>query len=110
MTRFRMMLMGCRTMPHVGEHPGTEVLLALIVLGGVAGSNGGWVGVVGGAVLMALVMGPLYLAGAYSRAKISLRLSRDSDAMLARKAEGFEPRSGGSAGRNGIAQIPEQYP
>lgn len=70
---------GCGTLPHVGEHPGTGFLLLLILTGGAACWRGGLVGVLIGAGLMAAVMGPIYLCGAYSRAQLSDRLSRQRD-------------------------------
>ena len=59
---------GCGTLPHFGSHPGTGWLILFIALGALAGRNGGIYGILGGAGIMALGMGPLYLYGAYSRA------------------------------------------
>jgi len=45
-----------------GEHPGTIILVWLVLLGAIAG---GWMG----ALIMLLVFGPLYLWGAYDRGR-----------------------------------------
>lgn len=68
---FHQIIRGCGTLPHVGEHPGTAILLIFLGLGAVAGLQGGAWGVLGGCALMALVMVPIYLYGAYDRANLS---------------------------------------
>jgi hypothetical protein len=45
-----------------GDHPGTLIMVAFLLLGAVAG---GWRGV----IVFAVLYGPLYLYGAYSRGK-----------------------------------------
>lgn len=68
---------GCMTLPHVGGHPGTEWVFFMILACGIAGiERGGWMGFVGGAVLGAAFLLPLYLAGACSRANTSDRIER----------------------------------
>jgi len=63
---------GCKTLPHVGEHPGTAWVLLMILACGLAGiERGGAKGFIGGALIGALFMLPLYLYGAYDRAKLS---------------------------------------
>jgi hypothetical protein len=74
----RQMVRGCRDLPHVGGHPGAEYLLMFISLGAFAGANGGLVGVLGSAAVMALFVAPLYLYGAYDRANLSDRLEAES--------------------------------
>lgn len=65
---------GCGTMPHVGAHPGTGPAIFLIAVTAAAGAQGaGWRGAVIGGTIALLVYGPMYLAGAYSRARVSDR-------------------------------------
>lgn len=71
----RQIVRGCGTMPHVGSHPGTGYVLAMIGAGGCAGLKGGVIGFAIGAAIMGSVMLPLYFAGAYGRAQLSDRLS-----------------------------------
>lgn len=75
MTVLRQIIRGCGTLPHVGEHPGTVLVVFIVVLGVVAGGRGGWLGALLGGVLMLGVFGPMYLWGAYDRANISDRMS-----------------------------------
>lgn len=58
---------GCGTLPHVGEHPGTVLIIAFVVIGAMAGAKGGWKGALFGAGVMAIVFVPMYLYGAYMR-------------------------------------------
>lgn len=76
MNWLRQVIRGCGTLPHVGEHPGTGMLLIFILMGAAAGANGGLRGCIGGAAFMALFMVPIYLWGAFERAQ-------DSDAIAA---------------------------
>lgn len=64
MKMLRQIRRGCGTLPHLGPHPGTWILVALVAMGAIAGT---WLG----AGIMLLLFGPIYLAGAYSRAKDS---------------------------------------
>jgi hypothetical protein len=62
---------GCRDLPGFGPHPGTGVLLIVILVGGLAGvDKGGVNGFIGGAAFSFLMTMPLYLHGAYSRGKL----------------------------------------
>jgi hypothetical protein len=71
---------GCGAMPHVGAHPGTGIVLFLIVITGAAGAQAGsWAGFVGGLGLAVAIYGPLYLYGAYERTRLSERLSASHD-------------------------------
>lgn len=65
------MIRGCGTLPHVGSHPGTGTVVALILMGIAAGSKAGWRGMLLGGMLMAVFFVPMYLYGAYDRARIS---------------------------------------
>ena len=70
----RDIIRGCGDLPFVGEHPGTMILFVFILLGALAGRAGGLYGMLGGAGIMALVFLPIYLWGAYDRAKFSDKL------------------------------------
>lgn len=76
MSALRQMIRGCGTLPHVGEHPGTTPLFGFVALGAIAGAGKGLWAAVGGAVLMAVFIGPIYLYGAYDRANLSDQLER----------------------------------
>lgn len=66
---------GLGTLPHVGRHPGISSLLFWIAIGSCAGGKSGeLMGVIGGAALMTVGLGPLFLYGAYDRARISDRI------------------------------------
>ena len=73
----KQVMRGCGTLPHVGSHPGFEGAVGMLVVGGVFGAeDGGWRGVLGGVLLAAIFVVPLYLIGAYDRANESDRLSK----------------------------------
>lgn len=68
---------GCGELPGYGGHPGSAFLGFLVVVGAFAGAQrGSWLGAALGAGAMIAVFGPMYLRGAYERA-------RDYDAGLA---------------------------
>lgn len=78
MHAIKQVLRGCGTLPHVGEHPGTEYLIVFIVLGALTGAEeAGWLGAVGGAAFMVAFFVPIYLVGAYDRANDSDRYSKN---------------------------------
>ena len=61
---------GCGFLEGFGTHPGTDMLVVMLLMGAFAGSgNGGWWGALGGALFMALFMVPLYLIGAHGRGR-----------------------------------------
>jgi hypothetical protein len=67
---------GCGTLPYVGEHPGTGMVIGLTLITGLAGaSKGGLAGFFFGAGLALVIYGPMYFYGAYDRARISDRIS-----------------------------------
>lgn len=73
---FRQMIRGCGNLPHVGQHPGTGFVFALVFLGVIAGMEHGlWRGSLVGAAIVAVFVLPCYLAGAYARALESDRIS-----------------------------------
>lgn len=73
----RQAIRGCGTLPHVGEHPGTLMLIAFLLMGALAGEKGGWRGCIIGAAVMALFIGPIFLWGAYDRANLSDQLEAE---------------------------------
>jgi hypothetical protein len=81
MKALRQIIRGCTTLPHVGEHPGTGIVLMLILSGGAAGWRNGLPGVLVGAGIMAAGMIPIYLCGAHSRAELSDRIARARAAL-----------------------------
>lgn len=61
-----------------GKHPGTDMLLVFILMGGLAGAGkGGWPGFFGGALVMILFMGPLWIIGCVGRARDYQRTHRN---------------------------------
>lgn len=72
----RHIVRGFGYLPHCGRHPGLEVLLFFVLMGGVAGAtNGGWEGFLVGGSVMAAVMGPLAAIGAYERSVLDEELT-----------------------------------
>lgn len=74
---------GAGTLPHVGPHPGTPILLGFILLGGVAGLSGGQggpsiLGLMSGSLAAAIPFDALYAAGCIGRA-------RANDSLAARR-------------------------
>lgn len=65
----KLTLRGCRALPFVGPHPGTAALILLCLLGLLAGGIVGAIAVLG-------IFGPVYLYGAYDRAKLSEKCER----------------------------------
>lgn len=60
---------GAGNLPGYGLHPGTDMLIFFVLMGGLAGSKGGWWGVLGGAAFMFVMIGALWCIGAHDRAK-----------------------------------------
>jgi hypothetical protein len=72
---FRQVFRGMTRLPHVGPHPGTGFVVMLIAIAAlVGGREAGLIGVLGGAAIMALGVGPIYLYGAHDRARLSDKL------------------------------------
>ena len=78
---FRQTIRGCGNLPHVGEHPGTEMLILFIIMGALAGAKGGLTGAIVGALFMGLFLIPVYLYGAYDRANLSDKISGDENEL-----------------------------
>lgn len=55
-----------------GDHPGTALLIAFLLMGGIAGLNqsNDMIGFAKGAGFMSILIGPLYLNGCHDRAVI----------------------------------------
>lgn len=67
---------GMGWLPHVGHHPGNSFMLILVAVAATVGADrAGASGAVIGALFMAGGIGPLYLKGAYDRARLSAKLS-----------------------------------
>jgi hypothetical protein len=75
----RRIRLGLTDLPGYGPHPGTDLLVCMLLMGAFAGAgNGGWWGGLGGAGFMALFMVPLYLIGAHDRGReYEARLDRE---------------------------------
>jgi hypothetical protein len=71
MAALRYIIAGC------GSHPGTGVLVFFVLMGVISGlQRGDWeAGLIGGGVMLAF-FGPIYLYGAYDRAKSAARRAR----------------------------------
>lgn len=83
----RQIIRGVGTLPHVGSHPGTYILLLMIGGCALAGArSGGTIGALLGALFMVAGMGPIYLYGAYDRARLS-----DALEALNHSKQGFQP-------------------
>lgn len=79
----RQCIRGCTTLPHVGEHPGTGMVLFLIGIGCMIGHQGGqWFGAMVCGLLFAAMFLPMYLYGAYSRAQLSDGLESRADGRV----------------------------
>lgn len=62
---------GCRDLEGYGPHPGTDMLLIIILIGGLAGvDKGGINGFIGGSLFALVMTLPLYLHGAYTRSRL----------------------------------------
>lgn len=69
MTIISRIFRGCGYLPGYGSHPGTGALFLFIAMAAVAGLRAGWRGALLGACVMGAVFGPMYLYGAYDRAR-----------------------------------------
>lgn len=77
----RNVIRGCGTLPHVGEHPGWPMLVAMLALGGIAGvrneSMTAPIGLLIGLSITAAVAIPAFLVGAHQRAVTSDAISNN---------------------------------
>lgn len=70
-------LRGMGNLPHVGNHPGTGFMFALLAMGIAAGfQSGGWKGALFVGLAVPLSVFPIYAWGAFDRARISDTHSR----------------------------------
>lgn len=76
MSVIRQIVRGCTSLPHVGHHPGTAVMLIFALMGALSGWDSGPYGVVFGAGFMMVCTAPFYLCGAYDRARLSDAIER----------------------------------
>ena len=70
---------GCRDLPHCGPHPGNTIFLVLMFFGTASGAGKGLAGIVISGVAMLLVILPLYLTGAVSRARLERKIEQGLD-------------------------------
>jgi len=63
-------LRGCGHLEGYGRHPGNTPVALLVAAGFVVGAEKGWAGACVGAAIMASIFVPVYLVGAYDRAKV----------------------------------------
>jgi hypothetical protein len=73
---FKHIVRGCGTLPHCGEHPGMIPLFCCTLLGAAVGAQKGWATALGGAGIMFLIFGSVYLCGAYDRSVMEERMAR----------------------------------
>lgn len=72
----RQIVRGCGSLPHVGPHPGTQIIALLILVSGLAGaSRGGLAGFILAGLASCAICGPIYLYGAWGRAQASDRIA-----------------------------------
>lgn len=66
---FRQIIRGAGNLPGYGPHPGNDMVLIMMLMCGLAGAQkGGWAGFLGGAVIGAMFILPLWIYGCVSRA------------------------------------------
>lgn len=77
MKHVKQAIRGTGYLPHVGAHPGTEIVILLILLTAfVSAAHAGVLGFIAGFFFSAVIYGPIYLIGAYDRARLSDRLQK----------------------------------
>ena len=69
MKTVRRVIAGCGYLEGYGHHPGTAIMCLFIIAATAAGAHRGYTGALVGALISCGVLVPLYLAGAYGRAK-----------------------------------------
>ena len=69
----RQIIRGCSYIPRYGHHPGPNILISLVILGGIAGFKGSIISAIFGAFIMLNIFGPLYLFGAFACSKETSR-------------------------------------
>lgn len=70
----RRIVMGAGYIDGYGEHPGTGLVVALILITALAGgASGGDIGFIGGAVIATLIYGPMWICGCVGRANAALK-------------------------------------
>ena len=77
---YRRVIMGAGYLEGYGEHPGTGLVVALILITALAGgASGGNAGFVGGGVIATLIYGPMCLCGCIGRANAALRAKENQN-------------------------------
>ena len=66
---FKDILQGAGNLPSYGSHPGTGIMFAFLIMGALAGSDGGWTGILGGVAIMALIVVPIWCVGCIETAR-----------------------------------------
>ena len=62
-------IQGAKDLPGFGPHPGTGIMIALVIAGGLAGLERGLGGFLFGAAFMSLWIVPMWMAGCVGRAR-----------------------------------------
>lgn len=81
----RQILRGAGYLPHAGSHPGWPFLLVMIAAGCAAGAQGSGttIGAAVGAVLMTLIIGPMFAIGCVGRANLNDRIESKQQREIA---------------------------
>lgn len=69
MNLLREIVQGAGYLEGFGDHPGTDYLIMLAVMGALAGANGGAFGALVGAIVMLAFIGPIWCIGCVNRAR-----------------------------------------
>lgn len=63
------LIRGARYSEKYGHHPGTEIMIAFLAMGAVAGAKGGVYSAIGGFLIMAIFAVPMWLIGCWNRSE-----------------------------------------
>lgn len=77
MKHIKQAIRGTGRLPHVGAHPGTEMIVMILLMTAFVGAaHAGVLGFIAGILFGMVIYGPIYLIGAYDRARLSDRLEK----------------------------------
>jgi hypothetical protein len=76
MKNLKHMIRGMGYLEGYGHHPGNMLLLAILLIGGISGIDGGLRGFFGGMAIIAMGILPMYFHGCYVR---SLNYEKDKE-------------------------------